>query len=245
MRSFSIIALVTTLAAFSVATPLNIDNRAIADALPASISNRDGSSDNTVDARQLAPPGTPVIGNVDWAGLSKEIQRQLDGLADITADDAKVAVRAIMDILQGKNVAEAAQKLFFLPGNFFIRLPFLIAPVLIRAGMGIPGVNNFIMILLKLMPNLGNGLGGNKTFNDDSGSSVGNADQSQVKELVTRVMLAEASGAPVSAEDAAAFKGLDMSVLGPLFLGLPAMFANMFAGFLFPGNNGPIKGPIL
>ncbi|BEJ12751.1 hypothetical protein CspHIS471_0212110 [Cutaneotrichosporon sp. HIS471] len=296
MRSFSLAA-VTALAAFAVATPLKV-NLGVAAVNVDSLVRDAGTVPKAVE-RQLAEPGVPVVGNVDWDGLFKEIQHQLSGVTGITTDDVSVAVNAIMDIMQGKNIPAATLKLLSLPSDFLIRLPKLIKPVIVAGTMGMPGANNLIFLIFEMLPSLGGGLdlnsgetgatggqsgglggllggstggstgglfggppggllgGPGTTDGTTVGTTVstgglpdlGSVDSlglpAQVVELIRRILFSLAAGTPISAEDAAAFQGLDQSVIDQVLGSLPDTLSNALGTSLLGGSHGTIGGPLL
>ncbi|BEI82055.1 hypothetical protein CcaverHIS002_0212150 [Cutaneotrichosporon cavernicola] len=298
MRSFSLAA-VTALAAFAVATPLKVD-LGVATVNVNNLARDAGTGPKAVE-RQLAEPGPPVVGNVDWDALFKEMQHQLNGVAGITAEDANVAIKAMMDIMQGKNIPAATLKLFSLPADFLIRIPTLMKPVIIAGTMGMPGANNLIFLIFEMLPSLGRGIDldsgetgatggqsgglgglfggttgrptvgttggttggttvgttvgttggttGGTTVSTGGSPDLGSLDSlglpAQVVELIRRILVSLATGTPISPEDAAAFQGLDQSVIDQVLDSLPDTLSNALGTSLLGGSHGTIGGPLL
>lgn len=121
-----------------------------------------------VDDRQLAPGGKPVsfhsltsgLGNVDWDGLINQVTTTLHDTTSLTTAQVKTIVDIVTSILEGKGLdGSIFGKLRSIPSSVLVRLPQILAPILIPATMGLPGVNQVVYMLLALLQTLGGGLG--------------------------------------------------------------------------------------
>ncbi|BEJ12750.1 hypothetical protein CspHIS471_0212100 [Cutaneotrichosporon sp. HIS471] len=147
----SCVALAAPLATFpdqSLAVARSEDALGVHDAQPEVIS---------VDDRQFSPGG---LGNIDFNAVVDRVTKALQQTAGLTGDQVKTLVSVVTGILQGRGLdSSVVGKLLSIPSSVLIELPQILAPILIPATMGIPGINQIVYMLLALLQTLGGGLG--------------------------------------------------------------------------------------
>ncbi|CAK9785769.1 unnamed protein product [Cutaneotrichosporon oleaginosum] len=156
MRSYLVIAALAIISPFVAAAPIEVVAGVGLDL-----------SANTIPLvpRNIASPppakawtrrlyGLLNLSNLDWDGLTAELNRILTETTDLTTDQAATVLNALVAILKGENLNEATAKLLSIPGHVLARLPNLLGPALKSATMGLPGVNNLILIALDIIAQL-------------------------------------------------------------------------------------------
>ncbi|KLT41106.1 hypothetical protein CC85DRAFT_320585 [Cutaneotrichosporon oleaginosum] len=122
------------------------------------VAARDAEPEVTaVEDRQLSPGG---LGNIDWNGLIDQVKTTLDDTTSLTTAQIKTIVGIITGISQGKPLdGSVIGKLLTIPASLLVKLPQILAPILVPATMGLPGVNQAVYMLLVLLQTLGGGVG--------------------------------------------------------------------------------------
>ncbi|KLT41107.1 hypothetical protein CC85DRAFT_329337 [Cutaneotrichosporon oleaginosum] len=249
MRSYLVIAALAIISPFVAAAPIEVVAGVGLDL-----------SANTIPLvpRNIASPppakawtrrlyGLLNLSNLDWDGLTAELNRILTETTDLTTDQAATVLNALVAILKGENLNEATAKLLSIPGHVLARLPNLLGPALKSATMGLPGVNNLILIALDIIAQLGRdtNLAKRQLLNvglNELLPITGLALPSQVLELVLRIVGSLLAGRTVDPEDAQAFNDLDSSVLDKILDALPSTLSNALGTSVLGGSYGPIHG---
>ncbi|GMK59051.1 hypothetical protein CspeluHIS016_0700660 [Cutaneotrichosporon spelunceum] len=111
----------------------------------------------SVDDRQLSPGG---VDNIGFNAIIDQVTKALQRTTGLTAEQVKTLVSIVTSILQGRGLdSSVVSKLLSIPSSVLIKLPQILAPILIPATTGIPGINQIVYMLLALLQTLGGGLG--------------------------------------------------------------------------------------